>query len=125
MVQEEVAQKLVATRGKPYSATTIFLQYHFTFELMEAVEPEAFSPPPKVFSRLVYLKPRYDTPVIHDEEAFWKFVKLCFKFPRQTLKNNLRSTHYDCAKLTADELQMRAQQLDFDGFLRLWDLVRG
>lgn len=120
MVQEEVAQKIVAKRGKPYSATSIFLQYHFTFELMEKIEPEAFSPPPKVFSRLLYLKPRYDQPAIPDEEEFWKFVKLCFRFPRQTLKNNLKSTHYDYEKIDQELLQKRAQQLSFDEFLGLY-----
>ena len=79
MVQEEVAQKLVAKRGKPYSVTTLFLQHNFHIELMEKVEPGAFSPPPKVFSRLVYFKPRFDAPEIPDEEQFWKFLKLCFE----------------------------------------------
>ena len=121
MVQEEVAKKIVAKRGKPYSATSIFLQHHFDFELMEKVEPGAFSPPPKVFSRLLYFKPKYDQPQILDEENFWTFLKLCFRFPRQTLKNNLKSTHYDYAKISEEILKLRAQQLSFDDFLNLWE----
>lgn len=123
MMQEEVAQKIVAKRGKPYSATTIFLQYHFDWELMEKVDPEAFSPPPKVHSRLIYFKPKYDQKPIPDEENFWKFLKLCFKFPRQTLRNNFRSTHYDYEKLSPEQLGLRAQQCSFDDFLKIWDLV--
>jgi 16S rRNA (adenine1518-N6/adenine1519-N6)-dimethyltransferase len=123
MVQEEVAQKLVAKRGKPYSATSIFLQYNFEFELMEKVEPEAFSPPPKVFSRLVYFKPRQDQKEIPQERAFWKFLKLCFRFPRQTLKNNLKSTHFDISKISPETLSLRAQQLSFNQFLELWDKI--
>jgi 16S rRNA (adenine1518-N6/adenine1519-N6)-dimethyltransferase len=120
MVQEEVAQKIVAKRGKPYSATSIFLQYNFDFELMEKIEPEAFSPPPKVFSRLLYFKPKYDQKPIPDEENFWKFVKLCFKHPRQTLKNNLKLTHYDYSKLSDDLVGKRSQQLSFDDFLAIF-----
>ena len=121
MVQEEVAQKIVAKRGKPYSATSLFLQHHFDLELMEKVEPEAFSPPPKVVSRLVYFKPKQDMPKIPgDEESFWKFVKLCFKFPRQTLKNNFKSTHYDYEKVDPEKLKLRAQQMTFDDFVNLW-----
>jgi len=120
MVQEEVAKKLVATRGKPYSATTLFLQHNFDFELMEKIEPSAFSPPPKVFSRLLYFKPRKSRPDIPDEKDFWKFLKLCFKFPRQTLRNNLRSTHYDYNKIPEEKLKLRSQQLSFQDFLDLW-----
>jgi 16S rRNA (adenine1518-N6/adenine1519-N6)-dimethyltransferase len=126
MVQEEVAQKLVAKRGKPYSATTIFLQYHFELELMERVEPEAFSPPPKVFSRLIYFKPKQvcDSPEVPgDKEEFWKFVKLCFKFPRQILSNNLRSTHYDYEKIAPETLKLRAQQMTLQDFIELWKLL--
>ncbi|MBU1007552.1 ribosomal RNA small subunit methyltransferase A [Candidatus Dependentiae bacterium] len=123
MVQEEVAQKIVAKRGKPYSVTSIFLQHHFTIKLMEKVEPEAFEPPPKVFSRLLYLKSRYDQPEIIEEEGFWKFVKQCFRFPRQTLRNNLKSTHYSCEKIDPETLKKRAQQLSFDEFLGLWKVV--
>lgn len=124
MVQEEVAQKIVAKRGKKYSATSLFLQYNFDFELMEKVEPEAFRPPPKVTSRLLYFKPKGSTPKIEDEEGFWKFVKLCFKFPRQTLKNNLRSTHFDYERLDEKTLKLRAQQLSFQDFLEFWSFIK-
>lgn len=123
MVQEEVAQKLVATRGKPYSASTLFLQHHCKFELMEKVEPEAFVPPPKVFSRLVYFKPKREVLEVGNEEEFWKFVKMCFKHPRQTLKNNLKSTDYDFEKLFEDQLRMRAQQMSFKDFIKMWKLL--
>ena len=124
MTQEEVAQKIVAKRGKPYSATTLFLQHHFEWELMEKVEPGAFSPPPKIFSRLLYFKPRYDQPKIVDEVEFWKFVKLCFHFPRQTLRNNLKSTDYDLEKIDEKTLALRAQQFSFQDFLDVWSVVR-
>jgi len=124
MVQEEVAQKLVATGGKSYSATALFLQQHLIFELMEKIEPMAFDPPPKVFSRLVYFKSRFDAPSIPDEDEFWKFVKLCFRAPRQTLKNNLRTAHYDYTQLSEEQLCLRAQQLSFDDFLVIWDVLR-
>lgn len=123
MVQDEVAQKIVASRGKPYSATSIFLQYNFDFELMEKIGPEAFVPPPKVNSRLMYFKPKAVQKPILDEENFWKFVKLCFKSPRQTIKNNLRTTHYDLSDSSPEILSLRAQQLSFDQFLEVWEKI--
>lgn len=121
MVQEEVAQKIVAKGGRGYSATTLFLQYHFDWELMEKVEPAAFDPAPKVFSRLIYFKPKLDVKPIPHEEGFWKFLRLCYKTPRQTLRNNLRSTHYPYAKLSPETLSLRAQQMTFDEFIGIWE----
>jgi 16S rRNA (adenine1518-N6/adenine1519-N6)-dimethyltransferase len=123
MIQEEVAQKIVAKSGKGYNLTSIFLQYHFDFELMEKVEPEAFNPPPKVFSRLIYFKPKFDLLKIKDEQEFWKFLKLCFMSPRRTITNNLRQTHYDLSKIPQNILKLRAQQMSFDDFIKLWDLL--
>lgn len=121
MIQEEVAQKILASRGKGYSATSLFLQYHFSLEMMEKVEPGAFVPAPKIYSRLLYFKPNHVLRPIQEEEAFWKFLKLCFRSPRQTLRNNLRTTHYDLKNFSDELLHMRAQQLSFDQFLELWN----
>ena len=120
MAQEEVAQKIVATKGKKYNPTSIFLQHNFDFELMEKIEPKAFVPAPKVHSRLIYFKPKLKTIKIEKEIKFWKFLKLFFIFPRKTLYNNLRTTHYDLKKISQETLKMRAQQLNFDDFLDLW-----
>lgn len=125
MVQEEVAQKLVAQRGKPYSATTIFFQHYFEIALMEKVEPTAFNPPPKVFSRLIYFKPKKEVVAIPNATGFWKFLKLCFKSPRQTLRNNLKSTHYKTDGFSDDILDKRSQQLSFEDFLSLWKSIDG
>lgn len=121
MIQEEVAQKIVAKKGKKYSATSLFLQYHFDFELLEKVGPENFSPPPKVNSRLLYFKPKLKLKKIKHEDEFWKFLKRCFKFPRRTLQNNLKATTYDLNKTAPEVLKLRAQQISFDQFLGLWD----
>jgi len=120
MVQEEVAQKLVATYGRSYTATSLVLQHHLNFELMEKIDPSAFSPPPKVNSRLVYFKPRKKIVEIEDEEDFWSFIKVAFSSPRRTLRNNLKSAHYDVEKINEKTLSLRAQQISFDEFLKIW-----
>lgn len=124
MVQEEVAQKIVSSHGKNYNPTSLFLQNNFDFELMEKIEPEAFSPPPKVYSRLLYFKPKENPIKINQEENFWKFLKLCFIFPRRTLLNNLKTTHFDLSQIPNSILQKRAQQLTFNDFLNLWEKIK-
>lgn len=124
MVQDEVARKIVATEGRTYNPTSLFLQHHFSWKLMEKIEPGAFTPPPKVNSRLLHFVPKVDIAPIPQEEAFWKFIKFCFRSPRQTIKNNLKPTHYNNhPAITPDILALRAQQMSFADFLRVWELI--
>ncbi len=125
MVQEEVAQKIVAKHGKKYNPTSMFLQYHFEWETLEKIEPQAFTPPPKVFSRLLYFRPKETVVPIVQEDQFWSFLKLCFRFPRQTLKNNLKSTHFPYHNLSEEILGLRSQQLSLNDFLSIWQTLSG
>lgn len=124
MVQEEVAQKITKTRGRGYGFPSLFFQRFFQWQMIEKVPPTAFHPPPKVFSRLLYFKPKTDLVPIVDEEGFWQFIKVCFKQPRRTLRNNIIQAHYDIAKIPEDYLLLRAQQILMKDFLALWELLR-
>lgn len=123
MVQEEVAQKIVATRGRDYGYSSLFFQHYFDWQLMDKVPPSAFYPPPKVDSRLLYFKPKKTPKVIPQEESFWVFIKACFKQPRRTLKNNLQQTGYDISGIAEDVLVKRAQQLDMQALLGIWNTL--
>ncbi|MFZ5954280.1 MAG: 16S rRNA (adenine(1518)-N(6)/adenine(1519)-N(6))-dimethyltransferase RsmA [Candidatus Dependentiae bacterium] len=124
MVQEEVAQKIVKTSGRGYGFPSLFFQYFFEWKMLEKIPPTAFLPPPKVFSRLLYFKPKDQLTPIPDEADFWKFIKLCFLQPRRTLKNNLAQTHFNLALLSEDLLKKRAQELQFEHFLEIWQALR-
>jgi len=123
MMQEEVAQKIVGTRGRGYGAVSLFFQRFFTWRLLTKVPPSAFLPPPKVFSRLLHFVPRQDIEPIEHEQNFWKFVKAAFHQPRRTLRNNLLQTHYALDQISDELLAMRAQQLGMEDFLALWRLL--
>ena len=71
----------------------------------------------------MYFKPKKDTPLIPDEEGFWKFIKVCFKQPRRTLRNNLKQGQYDSVAL-ADILDLRAQQMSMVDLLEVWNKIR-
>jgi 16S rRNA (adenine1518-N6/adenine1519-N6)-dimethyltransferase len=124
MVQEEVAQKIVKRSGRGYGAISLFFQYYCDWELLSKIPPTAFNPPPKVFSRLIYFKPKLQVAPINDELNFWKFARMCFKFPRRTMRNNLAQTHYIWQNLPEEILALRAQQMDIDQFLAIWDKIR-
>lgn len=124
MIQEEVAQKIVKTKGRGYGYPSLFLQHYFEWKLLDKVPPAAFHPAPKVFSRTIYFKPRINIVPIPDEDKFWQFIKHCFKQPRRTLKNNLAQTHYAVAKIADAILAQRAQELSMAELLNIWELIR-
>lgn len=123
MIQEEVAQKLVATQGRAYGFASIFFQYFFDFSLLLKIPPSAFTPPPNVFSRLLYFKPKKQEERLKIEhtDAFFKFVRLCFRQPRRTLKNNLIAAQIDTAKLDEQTLGLRAQQLSVQQLVNIFE----
>jgi 16S rRNA (adenine1518-N6/adenine1519-N6)-dimethyltransferase len=120
MVQEEVAQKIVRTSGRGYGFASLFLQYHFSWRLLDKVPPRAFLPPPKVQSRLIYFIPHKSLIPIPKEKEFWAFIKRCFQQPRRTLRNNLASYHYDLKRLSDETLLLRGQQLGIEELITLW-----
>lgn len=124
MIQEEVAQKLVKTSGRDYGYSSLFFQHFFELKLLDKISPGAFYPPPSVYSRLLYFKPKQNVAPIAQEEEFWKFIKASFQQPRRTLRNNLVPTHFDATKLDDEVLQKRAQQLSMKDFLDIWDILR-
>jgi 16S rRNA (adenine1518-N6/adenine1519-N6)-dimethyltransferase len=124
MVQEEVAQKIVKKSGRGYGYASIFFQHFFEWELLTKIKPDAFYPPPKVDSRLLYFKPRVSVDDIKDEDGFWIFIKRIFERPRKTLKNNLKSYHYHTSLLDEHMLSLRAQQLSKKELINLWNRIK-
>ena len=120
MVQEEVAQRLVAQTGRDAGSISHFFQHYFEMALLNKVPPTAFEPQPKVFSRLVSFKPRAALTTIIDIDNFWLFMRQCFKFPRQMLRNNLRGTKYFTPAVPEKLLNLRAQQITTEQFVEIW-----
>jgi 16S rRNA (adenine1518-N6/adenine1519-N6)-dimethyltransferase len=59
MLQREVAQRLAAVPGtKDWGRLTVLAQYHATVEHLFDVGPDSFSPPPRVWSSVVRIRPR-------------------------------------------------------------------
>ncbi len=123
MIQEEVAQKIVKTSGRDYGYSSLFFQHHFELKLLDKISPGAFYPPPSIYSRLLYFKPKQNLAPIFKEEEFWRFIKLCFHQPRRTLRNNLAQSHFDLSRLTQEILLKRAQQLVMQDFFNMWSIL--
>lgn len=125
MMQEEVAQKLVkkANSGKDYGFISLFYQHYFEWKLLDKVSPDSFVPAPNIFSRLLHFAVKKELLPIANEARFWEFVKLCFKQPRRTLRNNLITSEYRLQNIEVKILDKRAQQLSLEHLLHLWQQI--
>ena len=92
MLQREVVTRLAAPPGgKDYGRLSVMAQLHCHVEFLFQVAPGAFTPPPRVDSALVRLRPR-DRLVVAPEQlaAFGRVVAQAFGQRRKTLRNSLR-----------------------------------
>jgi 16S rRNA (adenine1518-N6/adenine1519-N6)-dimethyltransferase len=120
LIQKEVAQRLSAQPGsRDYGFLSVQTQLFATPELIFTVPPGAFKPPPKVDSAVVRLTPndRRRELGIADSDQFIRFLSVCFKQKRKTLRNNLRG---EFAIDAQPEARLRAEQLSLDQFAELW-----
>lgn len=120
MVQKEVANKLLQTRGRGYGYVSLFFSHYFELSLVRYVASSAFYPKPKIDSALVAFKTVKHQEKILKEEEFWKFVKACFSQPRKMLKNSLASYSYTMNEKYAFMLQKRAQEISKQELIEIW-----
>lgn len=121
LIQKEVAERLVAQPGgSDYGFLTVQIALFADTRLRFEVKPAAFHPPPKVDSAVVSLEPRCRDLGIADTAAFLKFVGLCFRHKRKTIRNNLAEV-YGKERIDAwTEAHLRAEQLSLDQFAEMY-----
>ncbi len=113
LIQKEVAQRITAKPGtRDYGYFSVECQFLAQTEFLFKVPPGAFQPPPKVESAVVRLTPK---PAPADADAFLRFVSVCFRQKRKTLRNNLRP-FYD----PAPEIARRAEELSVAELVALY-----
>ena len=117
MVQEEVAQRMVADEKSPskrYGLLTMLSQFWAEVEIKQLVGRKSFYPAPKVNSALIHLKVR-EKPLLElkDYTHFRKTVKAAFSQRRKTLKNCLVQNGFD-----KEKVQKVMSALDLDDNIR-------
>lgn len=126
LVQKEVAQRIAAKPGA-MSVLSVSAQVFNTVRLGRIVQPELFTPPPKVDSQVVILERRIK-PYVPKEQlfVFFQIVKAGFSERRKKLRSSL-SGGLHIEKTQADQLlqkagiaaSARAQELSLDDWLAL------
>jgi 16S rRNA (adenine1518-N6/adenine1519-N6)-dimethyltransferase len=125
MVQDEVAQRLLATPGtKDWGALTVFVHAAFRARRVLRAPPGAFHPPPAVSSAVVELLPLRPRRA-HETDAFRAVVRAAFQARRKTLRNawsrlapDARALA-DAAKAADLDLDVRGETLDVEAFARM------
>ena len=128
MVQREVAERIVAPPGSSaYGLLSGITQMHAAVENLFTLPPEAFAPPPEVYSTVFRLTMRSRFDELQVEPAgFLRFLRQVFALKRKTLANNLRAAGYSPAvvggafKQCAVDAQVRAEALPLEAMACLF-----
>jgi 16S rRNA (adenine1518-N6/adenine1519-N6)-dimethyltransferase len=93
MLQKEVVDRMVAAPDtEAYGRLSVMLQYRFAMEAALRVPPGAFTPPPKVDSSVVRMRPLGEDRLrARDEARFASIVGAAFSQRRKTLRNAARN----------------------------------
>jgi 16S rRNA (adenine1518-N6/adenine1519-N6)-dimethyltransferase len=127
MFQREVALRIVATPAEraDYGRLAVLAGWRTQARILFDVPPAAFTPPPKVVSSVVELRPRA-APDPCDPVLLTAAAQAAFgqrrKMLRQSLKGFAASRGLDAAGLIASaglEPTMRAEEVEIAGFVRL------
>jgi 16S rRNA (adenine1518-N6/adenine1519-N6)-dimethyltransferase len=103
MMQREVAERVAAAPGvRDYGLLSATAQMNGRVDELFTLPPEAFSPPPEVYSTVIRMQfaPRFAELGV-DAAEFDGFLHQCFAQKRKTLQNNLKAAGYDGAMLSA------------------------
>ncbi|MCK5705503.1 MAG: 16S rRNA (adenine(1518)-N(6)/adenine(1519)-N(6))-dimethyltransferase, partial [Cyclobacteriaceae bacterium] len=123
MFQKEVADRVASKHGsKVYGILSVLLQAYYDIEKILVLEPEKFTPPPKVRSSVIRLVRNNTKKIDCDEKLFLRVIKQSFNQRRKVIRNSLKSL-VDTELLNPEFLRQRPEQLSVDEFVRLTNQV--
>ncbi len=120
MYQREVADRINADAGgKTYGGLSVLARHFYDVKRLLVLPPGAFSPPPKVYSAVLFFTPHGRVPAC-DFDVLQRAVRQGFAHRRKTIHNNFRGemTTDDWAAIHIDP-GTRPEQLDYPAWARL------
>jgi 16S rRNA (adenine1518-N6/adenine1519-N6)-dimethyltransferase len=128
MLQKEVVDRMAATPGgKSYGRLTVMLGTYMEVVPLFDVPPGAFTPPPRVNSSVVRMRPRpVGSLVVDDAKLLATLVTQAFSQRRKTLRNALKghASDADMAAVGIDP-ETRAERVPIDTWARLANHLAG
>lgn len=136
MFQREVVERIIAEPGnRERGYLTVLTEAYLHAVKLFDVPPNAFRPPPKVWSAVVRLISKENKISPENERLFKQFISTSFIQKRRTLLNNLKKSvevlndeSFDAEKIFADcpiDLQRRAETLTLIEWMQLFRYLYG
>jgi 16S rRNA (adenine1518-N6/adenine1519-N6)-dimethyltransferase len=129
MYQLEFGKRMIASPGNDeYGRLSVMTQTYADVEMILKLPPEAFFPPPEVWSIVIKMTPHEPLIPIRDRSVHAVLVKKLFSHRRKTVKNGLRGMRniYNEAAITnfienlpKKVLEMRPEMLSIPDFIDL------
>ncbi|MCU4675087.1 16S rRNA (adenine(1518)-N(6)/adenine(1519)-N(6))-dimethyltransferase RsmA [Catenovulum sp. 2E275] len=124
MLQKEVVDRMCAEPGsKAFGKLSVMTQYYCDAEPVVAVDPNCFTPAPKVESAVVRLMPKQVRADV-DTKTLEKVASAAFNQRRKTIRNSLKDV-LDVADFETLGLNptLRAESLTLDEFIAIAQFV--
>jgi len=124
MLQREMADRLTAVPGtKAWGRLSIMVQLEFMVAKVFDVAPEAFTPPPRVWSSVIRMQPLPEVVPRDELQVLDRILRLAFAGRRKRLSNSLKPLNIDWSACGLDPGK-RADNVSSSDYLRLVPLVR-
>jgi len=123
MFQKEVALRIVATPAQraDYGRLAVLSNWRCETRILFDVSPSAFTPPPKVTSAVVELRPRAN-PLPCNPKVLSEVTQAAFGQRRKMLRQSLKPLGVDTTELlnrVGIDPTKRAEEIDIEGFAAL------
>ncbi len=123
MFQKEVAERLTALpKTSAYGSLSVWIQWQWQVTSLLTLPPGAFSPPPKIESRVVECMPRTLPLAPARQEALQKVLNTAFQQRRKMLRRSLKALegfHEEWFERTSLSPLARPEELTIEEFCRL------
>jgi 16S rRNA (adenine1518-N6/adenine1519-N6)-dimethyltransferase len=124
MLQKEVVERMVAEPGsKDYGRLSVMLQWRYQMALLFIVPPEAFDPPPKVYSAIVRMIP-IASPLDCEQHKLEQVVTRAFSQRRKVIRNCLSGMFTEVQLVEAGiDPQARPETVGLEAYVTLARLL--
>ena len=126
MFQKEVADRIIAeTNTKNYGRLSILSNWKLKIEKIIDIEPESFSPSPKVRSSLLAFIPKKKYHILKDPKNLEHVTNIFFSQRRKMIKKPLKFLFKNFDKISEElsiDLNIRPQNLDHKTYYKICEL---
>ena len=125
MFQKEVAERIISTFNKStYGRLSILANWKLNIQKICDIQPQSFSPRPKIESSLLFFTPKKNFYKIKNPKNLEKITRIFFSQRRKMLKkpfNQLFNGDQKILDKLKIDLNLRPQNLNFETYYKLTD----